>query len=250
VGIKMRIVVVTMAAAFMMLLAAAVGAAQNETVGINVSDEDIIEVATADGDFDTLVSAIREAGLTDTLSGAGPFTVFAPTDEAFDKIPQEVLENLTTNETQRDNLRTIITYHVVPGLIMFSDLENGTTFQTMQADDLNITTDNGAVMVDDARIVRPDIMASNGVIHAIDTVLIPPTIAANTDLEDRLRAGESRVEEDVAVAERDVATEEAAEEERAEEAAAREENRTPGFEATFALIGLLAVFFVALRRNN
>lgn len=244
----MKIVLVTMAAAFMMLLAAAVGAAQNETetVGVNVSDEDIIEVATADGDFDTLVVAIREAGLTDTLSGAGPFTVFAPTDEAFDKIPQEALSNLTTNESQRDNLRTIITYHVVPGLFMLSDLENGTTFQTMQADDLNITIDNGTVMVDDARVVRPDIMASNGVIHAIDTVLIPPTIAANTDLEDRLRAGEARVEEVVAVAERDVATEER----RAEEAVAQEQNRTPGFEATFALIGLLAIFSIALRRKN
>lgn len=247
----MKIVIVTMAVAFMMLLAAAVGAAQDETetVSANVS-EDIIEVATADGDFDTLVAAIRAAGLTDTLSGAGPFTVFAPTDEAFDKIPQDELNDLITNESQRDNLRTIITYHVVPGLITSSDLENGTTFKTMQADDLNITIDNGVVIVDDARVVQPDIMASNGVIHAIDTVLIPPTIAANTDLEDRLRAGESRVDEEAEVAEREIVAEEEAEEERAEEAAAQEENRTPGFEATFALIGLLAVFFVALRRKN
>ncbi len=113
----MKIVIVPMAVALMVLLTSAISLAQNETAitGAGALETDIVEVAIADGDFDTFVRAIQEARLNDTLSGPGPYTVFAPTDEAFAKIPREQLDELLTNESQRDTLRGILAYHVVPG---------------------------------------------------------------------------------------------------------------------------------------
>lgn len=240
----MKIVSVTMAAAFMVLLTSAICLAQNETAitGAGALETDIVEVATLDGDFDTLVSALQSARLNDTLSGPGPYTIFAPTDEAFAKIPEAQLNDLITNDSQKNNLRRILTYHVVPGMILSSDLRNGLTLRTMEGSDLQITGDNASAMVNGARIVRPDIMGSNGVIHAIDTVLMPPSVSTLVGAEER--AG--------AVAE--------SAKERAEAAVGRKENATaepaetrpsqPGFESALAAAGILAVAFLALRRRD
>jgi uncharacterized surface protein with fasciclin (FAS1) repeats len=123
----------------------------------------------AAGNFTTLVSAVQAAGLVETFKGEGPFTVFAPTDAAFAKIPKDQLEALLANKTQ---LTAVLTYHVVPGKVMSIDLENGMMVKTVQGGNLTINTTNG-VMVNDAMVVQADIVSSNGVIHAIDAVLMP-----------------------------------------------------------------------------
>ncbi len=133
------------------------------------TEMDIVDTAVAAGSFNTLVSALEAAGLVDTLKGEGPFTVFAPTDEAFAKIPKDQIQALLANKTQ---LTEVLTYHVVAGSVMSSDLENGMMVETLQGGDLSINTTDG-VMVNDAKVVQADIVCSNGVIHAIDTVLMP-----------------------------------------------------------------------------
>jgi uncharacterized surface protein with fasciclin (FAS1) repeats len=238
----MKIVIVAMATALLVLLASAVSFAQNETTMVaNESEMNIVEVATAAGDFNTLIRAIQAAGLNDTLSGPGPYTVFAPTDEAFARIPREQLNELITNESQRNMLRSILTYHVVPGRVTSSDLMNGTMLRTLEGGDLRVTIDNGRAMVDNASIMQPDINASNGVIHAIDTVLMPPAVSALGRAEESVAAVAERAEE------------------RAEAAVGREENATaepaaqpsqPGFEAALAAAGILAVAFLALRGRD
>lgn len=133
------------------------------------TEMDIVDTAVAAGSFNTLVTAVEAAGLVDTLKGEGPFTVFAPTDEAFAKIPEDQIQALLANKTQ---LTEVLTYHVVAGSVMSSDLENGMMVETLQGGDLSINTTDG-VMVNDAKVVQADIVCSNGVIHAIDTVLMP-----------------------------------------------------------------------------
>jgi uncharacterized surface protein with fasciclin (FAS1) repeats len=133
------------------------------------TEMDIVDTAVAAGSFNTLVSAVEAAGLVDTLKGEGPFTVFAPTDEAFAKIPEDQIQALLANKTQ---LTEVLTYHVVAGSVMSSDLENGMMVETLQGGDLSINTTDG-VMVNDAKVVQADIVCTNGVIHAIDTVLMP-----------------------------------------------------------------------------
>lgn len=229
----MKIVILTMAVALMVLLTSAVNLAQNETrnIGTNLSGENIVEVATADGDFDTLVSALNVTGLAGTLSGPGPYTVFAPTDEAFLKLPPGVLENLTTNESQRNTLRDILTYHVVPGIVLSSDLRDGMVLRTMEGGDLKVTVENGQMMVNGVNIVRPSINASNGVIHAIDAVLIPAPASA------------------VATAEKPVIAEPTPAAANATQPAAGKPYQ-PGFEGSLAIIGMLAVAFLIFRRRN
>ena len=131
---------------------------------------DIVDTAVAAGNFKTLVSAVQEAGLTETLKGDGPFTVFAPTDDAFAQIPEEDLGALLANKTQ---LTAVLTYHVIPGMVMSTNLTNGMTLKTVQGENLTINTTNG-VMVNNANVVQADIICANGVIHAIDKVLMPP----------------------------------------------------------------------------
>ena len=133
------------------------------------TEMDIVDTAVAAGSFNTLVSAVEAAGLVDTLKGEGPFTVFAPTDEAFAKIPEDQIQALLANKTQ---LTEVLTYHVVAGDVMSSDLENGMMVETLQGGNLSINTTDG-VMVNDAKVVQADIECTNGVIHAIDTVLMP-----------------------------------------------------------------------------
>jgi len=134
-------------------------------------DKDIVDTAVDAGSFTTLVAAVEAAGLVETLKGEGPFTVFAPTDEAFAALPEGTVENLLLPEN-KDQLVAILTYHVVPGSVMSTDLTDDMTATTVQGSDVTIDLDNG-VMVEDATVVTPDISASNGVIHVIDKVIMP-----------------------------------------------------------------------------
>jgi uncharacterized surface protein with fasciclin (FAS1) repeats len=133
-------------------------------------EKDIVDTAIAAGNFETLVSAIEAADLVDTLKGEGPFTVFAPDDAAFAKIPAEDLDALIANKTA---LTEVLTYHVVPGKIMSADLEDGMALTTLEGENLTIKIEAAGVMVDNANVTATDIEASNGVIHIIDTVLMP-----------------------------------------------------------------------------
>lgn len=131
--------------------------------------KDIVDTAASAGNFNTLVAAVKAAGLVDTLKSEGPFTVFAPTDEAFAKIPQEDLEALLKD---KEALVKILTYHVVPGKVTSAEVAKLTSADTVEGQPITITTDSG-VKVNEANVLKTDIMTSNGVIHVIDTVLIP-----------------------------------------------------------------------------
>jgi uncharacterized surface protein with fasciclin (FAS1) repeats len=133
----------------------------------------IVEVASANEDFETLVAAVTAAGLAETLSGEGPFTVFAPTDEAFEALPEGVLDALLLPEN-KDALTSILTYHVVSGEVMAADVTAGDV-PTVEGSTIAITTDDG-VKVNEATVIATDVDASNGVIHVIDAVLVPPTV--------------------------------------------------------------------------
>jgi len=135
------------------------------------SAADIVDTAVAGG-FNTLVAAIKAAGLVDTLKGAGPFTVFAPTDAAFAKLPAGTLESLLKPENKA-KLVKILTYHVVAGKVMAADVVKLKSAKTVEGESVTIKVVNGTVMVDKAKVTKTDIEASNGVIHVIDTVLMP-----------------------------------------------------------------------------
>jgi uncharacterized surface protein with fasciclin (FAS1) repeats len=133
-----------------------------------VAQKDIVDTAIAAGSFKTLVSAVQKAGLVETLKGKGPFTVFAPTDEAFAKIPKDKLNALLADKAK---LAKVLTYHVVAGKVMAADVKAGPA-KSVEGSNLTITTEGG-VMVDKAKVVKTDIAASNGVIHVIDSVMMP-----------------------------------------------------------------------------
>ncbi|MBT8460341.1 MAG: fasciclin domain-containing protein [Boseongicola sp.] len=133
--------------------------------------KDIVDTAVNAGSFETLVAAVQAAGLVDTLKGDGPFTVFAPTDEAFAALPEGTVEDLLKPENI-DTLTAILTFHVVPGKVMSGDLTDDMTAATVQGAEVMIDLDNG-VMVQDANVVTADIETSNGVIHVIDKVILP-----------------------------------------------------------------------------
>ncbi|PPE67521.1 fasciclin domain-containing protein [Caldimonas caldifontis] len=130
--------------------------------------KDIVDTAVSAGSFKTLVAAVQAAGLVDTLKGPGPFTVFAPTDEAFAKIPKAQLDALLADKAK---LTAVLTYHVVPGKVMAADVKAGKV-KTVQGQELTIGT-MGGVTVNNARVTATDVTASNGVIHVIDTVVLP-----------------------------------------------------------------------------
>jgi uncharacterized surface protein with fasciclin (FAS1) repeats len=130
---------------------------------------DIVETAVAAGSFKTLVAAVTAANLVDTLKGTGPFTVFAPTDEAFDKLPAGTVQALLAD---LPTLTSILTYHVVPGLVMAADVVKLSSAKTVQGQAVSIDTTNG-VQVDGAHVTQADIVTSNGVIHVIDQVILP-----------------------------------------------------------------------------
>ena len=136
--------------------------------------QDIVDTAVAAGSFTTLVAALKAAGLVDTLKGDGPFTVFAPTDEAFAKLPAGTLESLLKPEN-KDQLAAILTYHVVAGKVKASDVVKLTAATTVQGKDVSIMVKDGGVVLNGAsQVVKTDIKTSNGVIHVIDTVILPP----------------------------------------------------------------------------
>ncbi len=137
------------------------------------SAADIVDTAVA-GKFNTLVAAVKAAGLVDTLKGVGPFTVFAPTDEAFAKLPAGTLESLLKPENKA-KLASILTYHVVAGQVLAKDVVNLNSAKTVEGQNVAIKAANGGVTVNNAKVTKTDIMTSNGVIHVIDTVLIPPS---------------------------------------------------------------------------
>ena len=134
---------------------------------------DIVDTATSNGSFTTLVAAVKAAGLVNTLKGPGPFTVFAPTDAAFKKLPAGTVENLLKPENKAQ-LTKVLTYHVVPGKVMASDVQGKkTTAKTVEGSAVAIDASGGAVKVDNATVSKADVNASNGVIHVIDTVIMP-----------------------------------------------------------------------------
>jgi uncharacterized surface protein with fasciclin (FAS1) repeats len=133
------------------------------------AEKDIVDTAVAAGSFKTLAKLLTDAGLVDTLKGAGPFTVFAPTDEAFAKVPKATLEALGKD---KDKLRAVLTYHVVPGKVMAADVTKLTSAKTVQGQSITIST-AGGVKVDNANVVKTDIACTNGVIHVIDSVILP-----------------------------------------------------------------------------
>ena len=135
---------------------------------------DIVDTAVAAGSFNTLVTAVQAAGLVDALKGEGPFTVFAPTDEAFAKLPPETLQAALADP--QGLLTQVLLYHVVPGKVMAADLSDGMEAATLQGENVKFTLGDGVAMVNDANIVATDIETSNGVIHVIDTVILPPSI--------------------------------------------------------------------------
>ena len=130
--------------------------------------KDIVDTAVAAGDFKTLATALQKAGLVETLKGKGPFTVFAPTDAAFAMVPKDQLEALLAD---KEKLTAVLTYHVVPGKVMAKDVKPGSV-KTVQGSSLTVST-SGGVKVDNANVVKTDIVADNGVIHVIDQVVIP-----------------------------------------------------------------------------
>ena len=136
--------------------------------GTMAADKDIVDTAIGAGSFKTLVAAVQKAGLVETLKGKGPFTVFAPTDEAFAKIPKDQLDALLADKAK---LTKVLTYHVVAGKVMAADVKAGPA-KSVEGSNITITTDGG-VMVDKAKVVKTDIAASNGVIHVIDSVIMP-----------------------------------------------------------------------------
>jgi uncharacterized surface protein with fasciclin (FAS1) repeats len=136
-----------------------------------VTGKDIVAVASGAGSFNTLVAAVKAAGLVETLQGTGPFTVFAPTDEAFAKLPKGTVENLLKPEN-KEKLVAILTYHVVSGKVMAADVKTMKA-KTVNGQSLDVKVTDGAVTVDNAKVVKTDVAASNGVIHVIDAVVMP-----------------------------------------------------------------------------
>lgn len=141
------------------------------SVQANTSEKTIVGIAAGNEDFSTLVAAVQAAGLVETLSGDGPFTVFAPTNEAFAKLPEGTVESLLKPEN-KEKLVAILTYHVVPGKVMASDVKAGAV-DTVNGAKATIAVGDGGVKIDEAKVVATDIAGSNGVIHVIDSVILP-----------------------------------------------------------------------------
>lgn len=147
------------------------GAASTTTTG-QTQTKDIVETAVAAGSFKTLAKALQAADLVNTLKGPGPFTVFAPTDEAFAALPAGTIDNLLKPENKA-KLQRILTYHVVAGKVMAADVVKLQSAKAVSGDTVTVATRNGGVTIDNAHVVKTDIAASNGVIHVIDAVLLP-----------------------------------------------------------------------------
>jgi len=151
---------------------AVVGLAIGSTFA-RATNQDIVDTAVGAGQFKTLAAALQAAGLVDTLKGPGPFTVFAPTDAAFAKLPAGTVESLLKPENKA-KLTAILTYHVVPGAVKAEQVTKLDEAKTVNGAMVKVSTDHGKVMINNANVVKADIPASNGVIHVIDTVILPP----------------------------------------------------------------------------
>jgi uncharacterized surface protein with fasciclin (FAS1) repeats len=154
----------------LMFAAALIVGLSGTLVSAGTKDKDIVDTAVAAGNFTTLAKALQATGLIETLKSEGPFTVFAPTDEAFAKLPAGTVESLLNNP---EKLKQILLYHVVPGRVAAKDVVKLRSAKTAQGSSVRINADNNGVMVDNARVIKADIMASNGVIHVIDNVILP-----------------------------------------------------------------------------
>jgi len=163
---RLRVTSIVMAAAVVLSLATGAYA------GPKAAPQDIVDTAVAAGSFNALAAALPAAGLVDTLKGKGPFTVFAPTDEAFAKLPGRTLEDLLKPEN-KEKLVAILTYHVVPGRDLASQVTKMSAAKTVNGQSLAISVNSGTVMVDNAKVIKTDILCSNGVIHVIDSVILP-----------------------------------------------------------------------------
>jgi LPXTG-motif cell wall-anchored protein len=160
-------------------LAVMIGGASVSTsaVGAEPVQKNVVQTAVDAGQFNTLAQALQAADLVATLEGPGPYTVFAPTDAAFAKLPPATLNSLLQD---RARLRAVLTYHVVPGKVTAADVAGLTSAKTVQGEDLKVSAAGGRVAINNAGVTQADIMADNGVIHVIDTVLLPPSMAAQS----------------------------------------------------------------------
>lgn len=165
----MRLAIITM---LMVTMPAAVLAGSHSKTAGKTGQMDIVDTAISAGSFNTLAQALQAADLVNTLKGPGPFTVFAPTDEAFAKLPDGTLADLLKPENMA-KLQAILTYHVVPGKVMAADAAKLSSAKTVNGQSFSISESGSGLMVDGAHVVKPDIMASNGVIHVIDQVILP-----------------------------------------------------------------------------
>ena len=158
--------------AFATVAAVVLTVAASGTTAVRAETRDVVDTAIAAGSFKTLAKALDAAGLVTTLKGVGPFTVFAPTDEAFAKLPDGTLETLLKPEN-KEKLRRILTYHVVAGKVMASDVVKLQSAKAVSGDTITVKVEDGVVHVDNATVTSADVLASNGVIHVIDSVILP-----------------------------------------------------------------------------
>ena len=158
--------------AFATVAAVVLTVAASGTTAVRAETRDVVDTAIAAGSFKTLAKALDAAGLVTTLKGVGPFTVFAPTDEAFAKLPDGTLETLLKPEN-KEKLRRILTYHVVAGKVMASDVVKLQSARAVSGDTITVKVEDGVVHVDSATVTSADVTASNGVIHVIDSVILP-----------------------------------------------------------------------------
>lgn len=148
------------------------GATPTDATPPATTSQNVVETAIASPNHSTLVAAVKAAGLVETLSGAGPFTVFAPTNAAFEKLPAGTVDGLLKPEKKAD-LTKILTYHVVPGSLKAADLKDGQKLKTVEGNELTVSVKDGKVMIDGANVSTADLVASNGVIHVLDAVVMP-----------------------------------------------------------------------------
>ena len=172
---KLRLPVILMTAALIFSVQAIAGGHKSAQ-----AKKDIVDTAISAGSFNTLVAAVQAAELTEALKGAGPFTVFAPTDEAFAALPEGTVENLLKPENQ-EQLQAVLLYHVVSGKITAADIGSGAQPATLQGATIDVVGSASGVTVNGANVVSADVVTSNGVIHVIDAVILPPAATAQTN---------------------------------------------------------------------
>ena len=172
------------------LALAVAGAGSLASAGSCGSQHDLVDTAVEAGSFKTLVAAVQAAGLVEALKGDGPFTVFAPSDEAFAKLPEGTVEALLLPEN-KDKLTAILTYHVIPAKILSTDVKPGRV-ETLEGSELRVSKKKGNLMVDEAMIVTTDVTASNGVIHVIDAVIMPKELRSANEYDETTEIASNR----------------------------------------------------------